>query len=209
MSSTSRGRIPMDSSTVLSRLLIMATILSSTAAINPQCGDFVTSSCKMTPYPDVCVASLCSYSASLKCKKRQPELVKAAVNVSLGNAQNMTAWAVTLSKKSNGLNKKERAALDDCVENFGDTSDQIHQSLGELKHLRPGTFKFQMSNVQTWMSAALTNEDSCLDGFQGVGGDGRVKRLVQGQVQYDSKLISNALALVNWLASTEGYSKIS
>ncbi|KAH9314044.1 hypothetical protein KI387_022671, partial [Taxus chinensis] len=54
------------------------------------------------------------------------------------------------------------------------------QSLAELKHLRPGTFTFQMSNVQTWMSAALTNEDSCLNGFQGVR-NGKVKVLVNGR----------------------------
>jgi pectinesterase inhibitor-like protein len=48
------------------------------------------------------------------------------------------------------------------------------------------------------MSAALTNEDSCLDGFQVA--KGRVKAMVTGRVHYLSKLISNALALVNTFA---------
>ncbi|GLJ13595.1 hypothetical protein SUGI_0216050 [Cryptomeria japonica] len=168
---------------------------------------FVKSSCKITPFPDVCVASLSSYAARLEADKSQSELVMDAFKVSLSNAQPMTAWAVTLYRRTPGLNKRERAALNDCVKDFGDTSDQISQSVAELKHLKPSTFKFQMSNVQTWMSAALRDEDRCLEGFQ-VARDGRVKKLVQGRVQGVSKLISNALALVNALASTQEHSKL-
>nr|QIR83197.1 pectin methylesterase inhibitor 3 [Cunninghamia lanceolata] len=193
----------MDSSTLFS-LFIIAAILISTAEAKPQGGDFVNSSCKITPYPDVCVASLSPYTALLQAKKSQTELAKAAVKDSLTNARDMTAWAVTLSRRSTGLSKRERSALHDCVENFGETSDQISQSLSELKHLRPQTFKFQISNVQTWMSAALTNEDSCLDGFQAVR-DGRVKKLVQERVQNAEKLISNALALVIICCMTEDH----
>ncbi|GLJ13672.1 hypothetical protein SUGI_0217890 [Cryptomeria japonica] len=191
-------------STIVFSLFILAAILTSTVAANPSGNDFITSSCKVTRYPDVCVSSLRSYAASLQAKQSQSELVKAAVVVSLANARNTSAWAVTLSKSSKSLSKIERSALKDCVDNFGDTKDQISQSLAELKNLKRGTFKFQMSNVQTWMSAALTNEDSCLNGFQAVQ-NGRVKILVQGRVQNASKLISNALALVNNLASNSGY----
>ncbi|GLJ05204.1 hypothetical protein SUGI_0013650 [Cryptomeria japonica] len=203
----------MDSSTLLSLFITMtAAILPSTgaSASNPNCSDLVTSSCKMTPHPDICLDSLCSYSCFLQAKKPQKqkkELVKAAVNVTLTNAKNMTAWAVKFSRDNRGLNGTEGGALSDCVENFGDTVDQIHDSLAELKHLRSESFKFQMSNVQTWMSAALTNEDSCLDGFEGVP-DGRVKGLVEGKVQYAEKLMSNALSLINWLASSARYSKV-
>ncbi|GLJ13673.1 hypothetical protein SUGI_0217900 [Cryptomeria japonica] len=196
----------MESSTLFSIFIIAAT-LTATAVAKPRGGDFIKSSCNVTRYPDVCVKSLRPYAAALRAKQSQSELVKAAVKVSLVYAQNSTAWTVTLSRTSRSLSKTERSALKDCVQNFGDTSDQIRQSLTELKHLKRGTFKFQMSNVQTWMSAALTNEDSCLDGFR-YDQNGRVKVLVQGRVQNSEKLISNALALVNNLASTGGYSKV-
>ncbi|KAE8719259.1 21 kDa protein [Hibiscus syriacus] len=61
----------------------------------------------------------------------------------------------------------------------------------------PGSesFRFQMGNVQTWMSAALTDEETCTDGFEDVG-DGPLKAAVceGGNVK---KFTSNALALVN------------
>nr|QIR83198.1 pectin methylesterase inhibitor 4 [Cunninghamia lanceolata] len=190
----------MDHSTLFFLLTVTAILASGATAMRPG-DDFIESSCKVTRYPDLCVASLRSYAASLQEKQSQKELVKAAVKVSLQNSRNMTIWAVKLSRRAADLNKRERGALKDCVENFGDTSEQIRESLAELKHLRPDTFKFQMSNVQTWMSAALTNEDSCLDGFQELR-KGRVKVLVNGRVQKACKLISNALALANNLAAT-------
>ncbi|GLJ13674.1 hypothetical protein SUGI_0217940 [Cryptomeria japonica] len=202
--STSRVRIAMDFSTLFF-LFTVAAILAYGAGARRPGDDFIESSCKITRYPNLCVASLRSYAPSLQAKRSQKELVKAAVKVSLQNSRNMTVWAARLSRRAGDLSKRERGALRDCLENFDDTSEQIRESLAELKHLRSDTFKFQMSNVQTWMSAALTNEDSCLDGFQDVG-KGRVKVLVNGRVQHACELISNALALVNKLAgSTTGY----
>ncbi|KAF3559979.1 hypothetical protein F2Q69_00015497 [Brassica cretica] len=37
------------------------------------------------------------------------------------------------------------------------------------------TFKFQMSNVKTWLSAALTNEYTCTNGFEDFHDDGSIK----------------------------------
>ena len=53
-------------------------------------------------------------------------------------------------------------------------------------------------------AAALTNEDSFLDDFRAA--IGRVKAMVTARVQNVSKLISNALALLNrYTATEEGY----
>ena len=58
------------------------------------------------------------------------------------------------------------------------------------------SFGFQMSNVQTWMSAALTDEDTCTDGFEDVA-NGSLKSDVCDRVTKVHKITSNALALVN------------
>ena len=59
-----------------------------------------------------------------------------------------------------------------------------------------------MSNVQTWMSAALTNEETCTDGFEDVA-DGAVKSEVCDRAENVKKLTSNALALVNCYVNKE------
>ena len=61
--------------------------------------------------------------------------------------------------------------------------------------------RFQLSNVQTWMSAALTNEDTCTDGFEDVG-ECPVKDEVFDKVVIVKEYTSNALALVNSFAAS-------
>ena len=75
-----------------------------------------------------------------------------------------------------------KAAVVDCVEMIWDSVDELSRTLGVLKHLRVSggsatEFRWQMSNAQTWTSAALTYEDTCLDGFQGI--DGKIKSEVK------------------------------
>lgn len=53
-----------------------------------------------------------------------------------------------------------------------------------------------MSNVQTWMSAALTNQETCTDGFEDVP-DCPVKSDVNDMTVSVKQVTSNALALVN------------
>ncbi|CAF1840470.1 BnaC04g20020D [Brassica napus] len=61
-----------------------------------------------------------------------------------------------------------------------------------------------MSDVKTWVSAALTNDDTCMDGFgQSAGAKAAVKDLVRGHVIKVSRMTSNALALINMYASTD------
>jgi pectinesterase inhibitor-like protein len=162
--------------------------------------EFIKTSCNVTRYPQLCVSSLSSYGGRLRAK--QSDLVNAAVTVSLLNAGNVSVWAAGLKARGAMQNESEKAALKDCIGNFRDSTYEIKGSLAELKHLKSYTFQFQMSNVQTWMSAALTDQDSCLSGFQDLNASGNVTAMVTGRVQNVCKLISNALALVNTFAAT-------
>ncbi|CAI0445606.1 unnamed protein product [Linum tenue] len=67
------------------------------------------------------------------------------------------------------------STLHDCLSNLDNAAEEICGSLKQMRQ-RGATrasgeaFRFQMSNVQTWMSVALTNEETCTKGVQGVGG---------------------------------------
>lgn len=88
----------------------------------------------------------------------------------------------------------------DCIENMGDTVDRLSQSVRELGQVGQD-FLWHMSNVQTWVSAALTDENTCLDGFSGHSMDGNVKAAIRRRVANVAQVTSNALALVNRFAS--------
>ena len=157
---------------ILSIILVSAIMVSA----NPQqnetnIAEFIKSSCKVTRYPQLCVTSLSSYAGSLK--PTLSDLVKAAMNVSLVEGRTVSVWAADLEKKgtTTTMSERERAALHDCIQNFNDTVEEIQKSLSDMEQLKRGNLNPQMNDMQTFMSAALTDQDSCLNGFQAAAGN--------------------------------------
>ena len=102
------------------------------------------------------------------------------------------------------MKPREYQALRDCVDNMGDTVDQLTRSIRELGRTGQAAgqnFMWHMSNVQTWVSAALTDENTCVDGFAGHVMDGNVKAAIRRRVVSVAQVTSNALALVNRFAA--------
>lgn len=58
-------------------------------------------------------------------------------------------------------------------------------------------FPWHASNVQTWMSAALTDASMCMDGFSGRAVGGRTRALVRAKVLNLVQTTSVSLALFN------------
>ncbi|XP_065849967.1 pectinesterase inhibitor 3 [Euphorbia lathyris] len=158
--------------------------------------DLVRSSCLHANYPNLCIHTLSSYSGPANSPR---DLAQASVKVSLSRASKTSEYLRSLS----GLKtKRERVAVSDCVEQISDSVDELGKSLGELKHLRGETFRWQMNNAQTWVSAALTNEDTCLDGFEEV--ESKVKSDVKRKITNVARVTSNALYMINRLNESRG-----
>ncbi|KAJ8528192.1 hypothetical protein K7X08_021884 [Anisodus acutangulus] len=156
--------------------------------------NLVYTSCTNASYPKICIRTLSSFSA-LNTPK---DIAKASLNVSLSRANKASKFLIHLKVQS----KREKGALVDCIEQIGDSIDELKKALYELKHLHKGFgYKFQMSNLETWVSAALTNDDTCLDGFKEINGE--VRYDVKRKISNVAKVTSNALYLVNLLMTEE------
>ncbi|KAI4349661.1 hypothetical protein L6164_010225 [Bauhinia variegata] len=158
---------------------------------------YVREACRVTRYPELCIHSLASFS---HVARRSPgKWARAGVSVTIGEVKSVEAYLARL-KRYRRLRGRNRVALSDCIENFADALDELHRSLGVLRKLSKSTFGTQMGDLNTWISAALTDADTCLDGF----GDqkGRQIKLLRNRVRKVSYITSNALALVNKLAAT-------
>ena len=92
--------------------------------------------------------------------------------------------------------------MQDCVEEVGDSVDQLRRSLGEMSQIKGSNFARMMSDIKTWVSAALTNDDTCSEGFEGNNMNGNMTTVVRGHILNIAHLTSNALALINSYAST-------
>ncbi|CAJ1934325.1 unnamed protein product [Sphenostylis stenocarpa] len=163
---------------------------------------FIRTSCSSTTYPRLCYSSLVKHADLIQTN--HVVLTGTALNVTLASAKSTSAMISALAKRQ-GLKPREVAAMKDCVEELSDSVDELRRSIDEMNHLRPSNFEMTMSDVQTWVSAALTDESTCSDGFQETEtGGSNLKRSVRGLVVQVAQLTSNALALINQLANSHG-----
>ncbi|KAG7014820.1 hypothetical protein SDJN02_22449, partial [Cucurbita argyrosperma subsp. argyrosperma] len=191
------------SASLLLLLSILTIAATTSAARNGGASNFIKSKCSAATYPDLCVQSLSTFASTIQQNPRQ--LVQTALVVSLSRAQSTRSFVWKMTKFS-GLKKREYAALRDCMEEVGDTVDRLSKSVEELKRVsgsKQKDFQWHMSNVETWVSAAMTDENTCSDGFAGSALNGRIKSSIRARIVDVSRVISNALSLINKYAENE------
>ncbi|XP_068651250.1 21 kDa protein-like [Aristolochia californica] len=160
--------------------------------------EFIRTSCEATTYPRVCFNSLSAYASTIQTSPRQMAL--AALSVTLFGARSTSDALLKMSAQGLKMKPREKAAMTDCLANLSDSVDEIRRSTGEMGHLSGPNFDLKLNDIQTWVSAALTDEDTCMDGFEGM--TGKVRTAVRGKIVKVAQLTSNALALVNGLAAS-------
>ncbi|GAU31461.1 hypothetical protein TSUD_72420 [Trifolium subterraneum] len=165
--------------------------------------EYIRSSCNTTLYPDICYTSLSRYANAVQ--QNPGQLARIAIAVSFSKVHRTASYLSNLTRVADySGNSRAALALHDCFSNLDDAVDEIRGSIKQMRQLGAAgsgtdSFLFQMSNVQTWMSAALTDEETCTDGFQDVE-DCPMKSDVENRVTKVKKFTSNALALVNGYA---------
>lgn len=162
---------------------------------------YIKTSCKVTTYPRLCYTSLSIFAAKIKS---DPQLLaSAALNLSLA-ATRETSTIMNRLSKFHGLKPMVAAAVLDCVEVIDDSVDELQQSVAEMGHAGGDSdFGLLMNDIETWVSAAMTDADTCMDGFEERDMKGRVKNVVRRYILKVAHLTSNALALINNYASTK------
>lgn len=92
-----------------------------------------------------------------------------------------------------------RSAYDDCLELLDDSVDALSRSLSIVAPSMDGNPAGQVQSigstedVVTWLSAALTNHDTCTEGFTDL--NGAVKDQMSDKLKDLSELVSNCLAI--------------
>ncbi|CAD6213154.1 unnamed protein product [Miscanthus lutarioriparius] len=180
-------------------------------------GGFITSWCAGTDYPALCNATLAPYAAEVGASPARLSL--AALTVTLDGARKATAAMkamVAAGARSSHLHLVPVAAqaAEDCVGMLEDAVDLLQQSVEAMERLgkeEPSgvsgqgqagsgsrSVRFQVNSVQTWASAALTNDDMCMEGFKGQ--PAVVREAVRGNVAGVTHLTAIALAIINAMA---------
>ncbi|GLJ10948.1 hypothetical protein SUGI_0138550 [Cryptomeria japonica] len=155
----------------------------------------------MTLYPQICVSSLASYHEH---SGSYQDLTKSAVKLALLRLHQLSALASGISHES--WKGKQGVALADCIQLFLFSTDQLNESHSVLVALKSESVERQINDVQTWLSASLTNLRTCTDGLKNL--DGTVKTRIYEKVQNVSAMVSNSLAFANGICSSTRRNKM-
>ncbi|KAL0323444.1 UNVERIFIED_CONTAM: putative pectinesterase/pectinesterase inhibitor 28 [Sesamum angustifolium] len=152
----------------------------------------VQSICAPTDYKETCESSL-SHANSTDPK----ELIKAAFDFTVKNIGDILTNSPLLKEaaKDNGT----KQALEICQEVLDTAIDDLRRSfdkVGEFDVLEANEY---VEDLKTWLSAVVTNQETCIDAFENTTGDTGEK--MKNLLKTAREMSSNGLAMVNEMSS--------
>lgn len=155
----------------------------------------ISRACSKTRFPSLCVNSLVEFPGALTATEE--DLVHISFNMTLQRLSKALYASSGISYLA--MDPLSRSAYDGCLELLDDSIDALSRSLTSVAPSMAGGSAKPISgassqDVVTWLSAALTNQDTCGEGFDGVAG-GSVKSHMAESLRDLSELLSNCLAI--------------
>ncbi|KAI3766336.1 hypothetical protein L2E82_16390 [Cichorium intybus] len=148
--------------------------------------------CTQTRYPDSCYTSI---SAADKSNTTDPkELFKLSLQVALDSLSALSSLPDTLLSATNNQNDKE--ALKICGTVLDDAIDDLHDSISSMD-VKSGENMLspqKVDDLRTWLSASLTNQETCLDSLEEMNSTFLLQ--VKSQMENSTEYTSNSLAIV-------------
>lgn len=90
---------------------------------------------------------------------------------------------------------KDSNALSDCLDLLQLSADELSWTLSASQHGKGNGTGDLASDLKTWLSASLANQETCLEGFDGTSSI--VKSLVSGSINQVSSLVQDILHMVH------------
>ncbi|XP_074563160.1 putative pectinesterase/pectinesterase inhibitor 13 [Curcuma longa] len=151
----------------------------------------VTALCSSTDYVRSCETSL---SKVVPEGTEDPKvLLKAAVSVVLDEISKGFAHSRLLASNDSRV----RGAVQDCQEMYEDSKGQINATLRSIVDNGIEKLPARSHDMRTWLSAVITYQQTCIDGFP----DGELKDKMKAAMKGAKELTSNSLAIIGQASS--------
>ncbi|KAK4479204.1 hypothetical protein RD792_014715 [Penstemon davidsonii] len=162
-------------------------------------------SCSNTLYPDLCYSAIADSLTDNKKVKSTKDVIILSLNVTIRSVQsNYFALEKFIAAGKSNFTEREKTALHDCLVNIDETLDELHDAVKDLEEYPKKSIQQHADDLKTLLSSAITNQDTCLDGFSYGETDKHVRELlVGGQVLRVEKLCSNSLAMICNMTATD------
>ncbi|KAK1418754.1 hypothetical protein QVD17_27900 [Tagetes erecta] len=185
---------------IFSLLILSLTIFGFLGAVESRsrARTYIEAQCRTTLYFDLCVKTLLPYANKDELPSPQ-KLAQISLTTCLAKTRFTKAYVDMVAKSLNKTkNPGEYQALEDCLHQINNGMNQITLSVKELQQMgKDGEEKFSWheSNVQSWISAALTDTTTCMDGILGDEIGSKKKIMIKARFLNVKQLASNSIAL--------------
>lgn len=149
------------------------------------------STCQDTFYPDLCVSTLATFP-DLR-QRTLPEIISRLVNSTVFEVRDSRQNCTRIRRKLQNLDPLDRRALEDCLELLDDTVAQLKAAISDLSSNKSALQHYM--DLQTLFSGAMTNQDTCLDGFA-FSSRKYIRKFIEGRLRKISHHVSNSLAML-------------
>ncbi|XP_010067062.2 probable pectinesterase/pectinesterase inhibitor 46 [Eucalyptus grandis] len=191
------------SSIVLVAIGVAAVVGTSVHANNMSSGKprplstSVKAVCDVTLYKDSCLSSLAP-RANSSGQVRPGDLFKLSIQVALEELAKAAGYFSEQGTIFNNtmVNETASSALESCRELLGLALDHLNSSLSSSD---ASNVLSSGDDLRTWLSAAGTCQQTCIDGFDESAG--AIKENVASYLKNSGELISNSLAIITWISS--------
>ncbi|KAM0015848.1 putative pectinesterase [Helianthus debilis subsp. tardiflorus] len=181
------------------RLLLISVAIFTIVESRSRARMYLELQCRSALYPDLCVETLLPYVRKIGLPISPQLLTQVSLASCLSKAQFTKIYLNMVAKKLNETtNNENNQAVQECLHQINDGVNQITQSFKELQQIgKDGdeNFMWHVSNVQTWVSAALTDATTCIDGMLGGGMGRRERAMIKARFLNVKQLASNSLAM--------------
>ncbi|KAK6138777.1 hypothetical protein DH2020_027474 [Rehmannia glutinosa] len=143
--------------------------------------------CSPTDYKETCEESLS------KANTTDPkQLIKVAFDATVKNIQDAIKNSSLFQKAAD--DERTKGALEVCDETLDTSIEDLKRSFDQIGDFDISKVDDYIDDVKTWLSAAITYHETCIDAFENTTGDTgeKMKKLLKTS----GELLSNGLAMV-------------
>ncbi|KDP33985.1 hypothetical protein JCGZ_07556 [Jatropha curcas] len=163
------------------------------------------SSCSTTLYPELCFSTISTLPDDAVTKiKSTRDVIDLSLNVTKDSVKQTYSKIEKLAYSGTNYTQRERIAFHDCLLVLNETLDEINKVEDELKEYSSKETISQHADVlKILLSAAMTNQETCLDGFSYDTADKEIRQLFLDDERHVYRLCSNSLAMIKNLTDTD------
>lgn len=192
---------------LLAMLMFVHTSSSETTIFKPYKEEnflsLVAKACQFIDAHESCVSNIQTHIKKSGHGLNPYSVLSAAVKEAHDKAKLAMEGIPTVTTLS--VRSREQIAIEDCKELIGFSVTELAWSMLEMNKLHGGggidggshDAAAAGGNLKTWLSAAMSNQDTCLEGFEGT--ERKYEELIKGSLRQVTQLVSNVLDMYTQL----------